>query len=390
MKKAGNKILIVYPWSHLDTNPTMILLLQELIDRGFLVDVFCRDGDLFPRPKNFDGNVRYIFKSDLFYKVFSARKVVTAAARLRRLPQIFSYKQKYCLIIGVNPAGLILASELNKRAKQPMIYISFEILFGDELSLPWEIAFKEKEIQTSKGVSIVLIQDEERAHALANENGFSDDQFVLVPNAPSPMRIPSSNYLREELKIPSDQRIILYAGSMAGWASRDFMEEMVRDWPSQYVLVLHSRARPNERMKRHLERLEKTGKIYISRNILSQDRLLELIASADFGLAPYRPTPDEIWSGKNIYHIGYSSGKVAYFAMCGLPIIARDLPVYRKGFTEYDCGRVYLNTSAISQILNELDRNYDHHSQESKRFYEERLKPVKPMKDFCDRLCEIA
>jgi glycosyltransferase involved in cell wall biosynthesis len=142
-------------------------------------------------------------------------------------------------------------------------------------------------------------------------------------------------------------------------------------------------------MKRFLERLAETGKIVISGKILPQDRLLELMASADFGLAPYRPTPDHLWSGKNIYHIGHSSGKVAFYAMCGLPIIASDLPVYRMAFAKYDCGKIYQRVSSIFQILRQLDENYEHHSRESKKFYEECLNPVEPMKRFRDRLCEV-
>ena len=150
------------------------------------------------------------------------------------------------------------------------------------------------------------------------------------------------------------------------------------------------RSHTNERMKLFLERLEEKGRIYISRNTLPHDRLPQLIASAGFGLAPYRPTPDELWSGKNIYHMGHSSGKVAYYAMCGLPIIASDLPVFRKEFSKYDCGKVYQATNTIGKILRELENNYDYHSQEAQRFYEERLNPVKPMKQFCNRLCEMA
>ncbi|MCK4793218.1 MAG: hypothetical protein KAV87_56330 [Desulfobacteraceae bacterium] len=390
MIKTDERILIVYPWSHLDTNPTMVLMLRELTDRGFLIDVFCRGGHRFSRPNDFNGKVRYFNKPDLFFSVVNARKAVAAAARLWRISTAFKDLQVYHVILGVNPAGLVLAWELNARSRRPLIYVSFEILFRDELSLQWEITFKEKEIRASKHVSLVLVQDEERARVLGRENQFSSNQLVLIPNAPPPKPIPSSNYLREKLKISADRRIVLYAGSLEGWSSRDFMMEMVLDWPREYVLVLHSRAGTNERMKRFFERLEETGKIHISRNILPQDRLVELMASADFGLAPYRPTPEGLWSGKNIYHIGHSSGKVAYYAMCGLPIIASDLPIYRKEFAEYNCGRIYQSTGAVGQILPELDENYDHYSRESKRFYEERLNPAEPMKRFCDRLCEVS
>jgi glycosyltransferase involved in cell wall biosynthesis len=389
IRDISKRILIIYPWAHLDTNPTMVLMLKELTQRGFCIDVFCRGGNRFSEPRAFDGKVRYLRKSDVFFKAVGGSKAMSAAARLRRFLSSFMDTRHYDAVMGVNPMGLILAWELNRHSNRPLVYVSFEILFRDELSLPWEIAFKQKEIQASKDVCLVLVQDEERARVLAEENDFPSDRFVVVPNAPPPAPVPSSNYLKEKLNISADKRIVLYAGTLESWASRDLLEEMVLDWPQEYVLVLHSRANTNERMKRFLERLAGTGKILISGNILPHDRLVELMSSADFGLAPYRPTPEHLWSGKNIYHIGHSSGKVAFYAMCGLPIIASDLPIYRTAFAKYDCGKVYERVKSICEILPKLDENYEHHSRESKKFYGECLNPVEPMKRFGDHLCEV-
>ena len=114
-----------------------------------------------------------------------------------------------------------------------------------------------------------------------------------------------------------------------------------------------------------------------------------MVSSADFGIAPYKPTPNDWTSGKNIFHIGFSSGKVAYYAMCGLPIIASSLPVYQREFAKYDCGQIYERVADISDLLIELDRNYAFYSRGAKRFYNERLNPVEPMNRFCDRLIRI-
>jgi glycosyltransferase involved in cell wall biosynthesis len=389
IKSSSKRMLIIYPWSHLDTNPTMVLMLKELTKRGFCIDVFCRGGGRFPQPKDLEGKVRYLHKSDAFLNAVKGTRTMSLAGRLQRFLSGLTDCRHYDAIVGVNPLGLILASEINSRGNLPLIYVSFEILFRDELSLPWEKAFKKKEIQACKNVCLVLVQDEERALVLARENHLPREAFVMVPNAPPPTRVPSSNYLREELRIRTDQRIVLYAGTLESWASRDLLEDMVLDWPREYVLVLHSRVNANERMERFLERLEGTGKIFISRKVFPQERLLELMASADFGLAPYRPTPDHLWSGKNIYHIGLSSGKVAFYAMCGLPIVASDLPVYRRSFAKYDCGRTYQRTGSIGHMLRQLDENYERHSRESERFYSECLNPVRPIKRFSDRLCEL-
>jgi len=387
MKKTTKKILIVYPWANIDTNPTMSLILKQLSEQGFFIDVLCKKSNDFLMPNDLDGKIRYLYESDLFY-VIDGGKIAVTAARIRRFWASIKGRKRFKAIIGVDPEGLILAHELNSHAKHPLAYVSFEIFFRDELFTPREISLKDKELKASKDVSIVLVQDEERANALANENCFASDIFVLAPNSPTPVPVPSSNYLREELNIGIDKKIVLFAGSLEEWSSRDFMEEMVQNWPMDFVLVIHSRRVVNKRMQLFFDQLEQTGKIYISRKLFPQNHMSELVASADFGLAPYRQTPDGPWTGKNILHIGHSSGKVAYYALCGLPIIARDLNVYRKVFAEYDCGRVYRNTQEIAGILQELEKNYDHHSKEARRLYIEKLNPIKGVNLFCDRVCK--
>jgi hypothetical protein len=81
---------------------------------------------------------------------------------------------------------------------------------------------------------------------------------------------------------------------------------------------------------------------------------------------------------------------VAYYAMCGLPILARPLPVFEREFARYDCGRVYPRLAQTGDLLAAMDRNYEHHSREARRFYSERLNPVPGMRVFCDRLMKLS
>ena len=115
-----------------------------------------------------------------------------------------------------------------------------------------------------------------------------------------------------------------------------------------------------------------------------------LVSSADFGLAPYKPVPGELWTGKNLYHLGFASGKISYYALCGLPMLARPLPVFEREFSRYACGKIYRRLSETGNLLEEMSRDYDNYSLESKRFYDERLNPVDGMNKFCDRLMELA
>ena len=95
-------------------------------------------------------------------------------------------------------------------------------------------------------------------------------------------------------------------------------------------------------------------------------------------------------TGKNLYHLGLASGKVSYYALCGLPILARSLPVFEREFSNYQCGKVYRRMSETGQMLEAIDRNYAHHSAEARRFYDERLNPIGGMQRFCDQLVALA
>ncbi len=141
---------------------------------------------------------------------------------------------------------------------------------------------------------------------------------------------------------------------------------------------------------KYLKRLTETGNIHISAPPVARKDVTNLIASADFGLAPYKPVPDGWPEGDNMYHLGFSSGKVSSYAMCGLPILARSLPVFNREFSKYECGKVYWRLAETGQMLEEMDRIYSHYSEGARRFYRERLNPVEGMQTFCNRLMDLA
>lgn len=117
--------------------------------------------------------------------------------------------------------------------------------------------------------------------------------------------------------------------------------------------------------------------------------MASLVASADFGLAPYKPVPDHWMTSDNLYHLGFASGKVSFYAMCGLPILARPLPVFEREFSNYKCGKVYRRVAETGQMLEEMDRDYAHYSAEAQRFYQKRLNPAEGMQKFCNNLMDL-
>jgi hypothetical protein len=413
MTDSQPRILIIYPYSSLDTNPTMTFMIESLAARKLRVDVlagrsdgFAMPPESFLTPEPFGEAVRMEFLSfDFFFRWWSpvtglplrlASRFLLSRHRstysLRFDHAFFKYFQasRYSVIIGVDPHGVVLADALNSWTKKPLVYISFEILFGEDVdSEPDKDLLRQERVACQRS-SLVLIQDDERAEAFCRETSFPRERVLTVPVAPPPQEIGRSDFLRRNLKIPPEKRIVLYCGNLQSSASRDEMAELVSYWPDEYRLVIHNRSNVQPTLQRFLDRLTETGKIFISAEPIGRKEMSALVSSADFGLAPYKPVPGDLWTGNNLYHLGFASGKVSYYALCGLPILARPLPVFEREFSRYKCGKIYHRLSETGDLLEEMRRDYENYSMESKRFYDERLNPQDGMERFCNRLVDLA
>ena len=389
----------------------MTFLLESLVKRNVWVDVLAGEGEAFATPESFlipesFGNTikMELLPFEFFFASGSLKRLPLRIARrfLRAErtsnypicfdPAVFKFgrTRQYSVIIGVDPHGIILADNFNQWAKKPLVYISFEILFSNDVDSDRDEALMRLERAACQRSSLVLIQDDERAQALCRETSFPCERVLTVPVAPPPQPIGKSDYLRKNLKIPPDKRIVLYCGNLQSWASRDELAELVSYWPDEYCLVIHNRSNVQRTVQRFLDSLTETGKIFISAEPVGRKEMGALVSSADFGLAPYKPVPGDLWTGNNLYHLGFASGKISYYALCGLPMLARSLPVFEREFSRYKCGKIYYRLSETGDLLEEMSRDYENYSMESKRFYDERLNPLDGMDRFCNRLIDLA
>jgi glycosyltransferase involved in cell wall biosynthesis len=389
----------------------MALLLESLAARGVAVDVLMMYGEEHLAPKPFGDTIRleclfneYIYKllwDEDFWPKNALRRFPKRLALKLFSPKLYRCYQvrydpvlwwrkaaRYDVIVGVDPIGMAWADLYNRKAKKPLAYISFELMFGEEAGDFRYLC--ELERAACAHTSLVLIQDDERAAAFCRETSFDPGKIVKVPVAPPPQPVQKSDFLRRELGISPERKLVLYCGNLEVWASRDQLAEMVSYWPDNFCLVVHSFAKYDQTMSFYLDGLKATGKVHLTSHPVSRDELPTLIASADFGLAPYLPVPGMWTGGRNLYHLGLASGKVAFYAHCGLPILARSLPTYERELTNYRCGKVYRRVADTGNLLSEMNREYDSYSGEARRFYRERLDPTAGMREFCDRLLTLA
>ena len=166
-----------------------------------------------------------------------------------------------------------------------------------------------------------------------------------MPVSPVDAAPKRTNYLRERLGIGPDKTIVLYQGSLGNWSGINEFEELVSYWGPDECLVIHSRDKPPNRIARSMANLVGGRPIYFTTEAVSFSELPLLTASADIGLASYRITYDHWWNGDNVKFLGLSSGKIAYYAMCGLPILSRSLPSIDKLIARHGCGASYARLS---------------------------------------------
>ena len=382
----------------------MIFLLETLAELEVFADVLLCSSEDYLAPDSFGKTIHLDYFPESFFQIEQSilkrlgQRILQTPLGPRRFDLakldalVFGLfkAQQYALLVGVDPQGIAVADYLNRWIKRPLAYVSFEILCAEDLGAPPVESLGRLERAACERTALVLIQDDERADLFCRERAFPRDKTILVPVAPPPQEVIKSDYLRKALGIPGDKRIVLYSGSVAPWASRDELAEMVAYWPADFCLVIHSRKKTPQKTGRYLKQLTETGRVYLSTQPVSRQEMTKLVGSADYGLAPYKPVPDDWTGGENIYHLGLASGKVAYYALCGLPILARALPVFEREFANYGCGKVYQRLAETGQLLAEMDNNYARYSAASRRFYLERLNPVAGMRSFCDRLMRLA
>lgn len=400
--KTGDRILIVYPYENIDTNPTMCLLLEELSRRGVRVDVLMRQPARFMPPQFNTTNVTFTYLAAGFFSVehplvvrlgmsvFLSQKKHLQSLANDLWPRLMSgiIHSNYSTIIGVDPAGIVVASRLNVH-QIPLAYISFEMMFPEELN-GRDRRLHDQEKDVCKHVELALLQDPGRAAFFSRHTGVPLDRIVLVPVAPPKTVAVRNDMLRRRFNIGPDIRIVLYSGSFDVWASVFDLEEMVAYWPDRFKLVVHTRNYPEPAYQQYFKKLRRTGKIFFNNEPVPRHMLSSLVSSADIGLVPYKPVPLKWTTGLNLHHIGRASGKVAYYALCGLPMLARSLPIFETDFATYCCGLTYAKTSETGKLLSMVDDNYESYSNGSFRYYEDALEPTENMQKFIEHLMNLS
>lgn len=357
------RCLYCHFWADIDSSPTQSGLIRALADEGIEIDLVYETRD-FLLPPCLPENVRP-FRVDNWRDC--AEEVMAYVVKEH-------FDRQYSFILAVDAQGLAVALPIEKQMGIPLVFLSCELTFRDELENSIDHALKDIEIEGTQRSSLIIIQDKERGRLLAEENGLDMGKFVFLPNAPGD-KSPTGgeNYLRLKFGIPPQKKIVLHAGSFDAWTYGQELVEAAHTWDNGFILVIHTRQIPHQGdfMSKLIDQCD-PEKVLFSSQPLPFDEYGKIIESCDIGLVLYKIFPTK-YTQKNLFHIGLSSGKLSYFARHAKPLVASDLPGFRRLFSIYNNGICVSSIEAIHDALLTDSSQMMTMGKNNRLFFEEQL-----------------
>ena len=315
------RILFVFPEGNLANSPHLSAITQLLAERGHHVVVRAPRGPFFhsedPRVQRIEIARAHQWA---LYQLSRTPAAWTVGRLLTRLNRAAATRPD--IVVGVDRQGLLEAALVSKRLRVPLVYFSNEIFFDAECSR----GFKVLERQAAGRAVLAISSDRHRARLLAEESGVDEAGIMCLPVAGTGARPPVRTHaLHDALGIARTRRIAILAGSLTAWTAAARIVATVPEWPGEWVLVLHDRYGKVPGWV-HSATAAHPGRVYASRGgVPTLGELGMLLHDADLGLALYEPTFDSIWTGRNLQHIGMSSGKIATCLQHGLPVLTNEI-----------------------------------------------------------------
>ena len=355
----AGRVAVIYFRGDLDTVPALRSTVTLLLQRGYAVDVvYVRDPAFLP-PQFESPAVTLVALPRL------PRKGLPTP--LRRIAEVMLWllrtfrhcaRRSYVCLIGVEPVGLIVSGLLATMLRIPVAYFSLELYLSREITSLHIKVMKAGERFFNRRCIFTIIQDQERARLLADENRLSPEKIILLPNSPlGPARRDPSDYLRKKLALPAKKRLVLYAGALTMWTYTPELILAARQWPAGWTLILHSRQEGNELGLN----LADFPWVRSSGGPVPYEDLPALISSADVGLVLYR-NADTIWQGDNITYVGLSSGKLAQYLRCGVPVAVIAFPGLCDLIERYHCGICVNEVAELEGAITTILAHYSDYS----------------------------
>lgn len=390
-KRTHNRrVSIFFPYGLLETVPCVRNTAVLLARNGYEVDIFTIKDERYPQPCFSEAQIR-VFTLSL-KRVRGRFSGISNFASFTLWTAQQCRDKRYKCIIGVaqEPLGLVAATFASRLFGIPLVYYSIELYLLDDIRGRFRRLNarlrKSLERWCNRRASFTIIQDDERARLLAAANGIPISQIITVPNSPlgSAAR-QDSDYLREKFQIPKERKIILHAGGLGDWTMSLELAEATRTWPEDWVLIFHTRETQNG--DAYLDKVRAAAdnsRVLFSLQPVPYAQLDALVGSADIGIALYRDI------GENVSQIGLSSGKLAQYLKCGLPVVTTGFPSLRRIIEGYRCGICVSDPQEVEQAVIKIMECYGTYSANSVVCYNELFSLEKHFDKVLERLAQIS
>lgn len=297
-------------------------------------------------------------------------------------------------IIAIDPEGAMVALrllEMINRRDVRCSYISYEILFKNEIIFTQEQRLKEFDLAFLRLCREVLIQDEVRGEMFRRETGFDRDLF----HAPvSPHQYlganPDRNVFRKSLGLPLDKKILIYAGALDAYAKPDWWVEIAECLPESYIFLFISfdgRQFNDPSLARIGRVLSAKGNARFIRNELPAAKYMQLLRACDAGIALFRPVYTDWMNGRNIRQMGLSSGKFCSYVSCGLPVICdRSQDRFRRLAEDYPVIQVISAPEEVPSRLKLLSEMKGETESWCRKLFHDVLSPLNGIENYLNAL----
>jgi O-antigen biosynthesis protein len=330
------KILVVHPEGNVNYNANLLGLLELLGEAGHTVTYVAPR-----RPGMSQGAGMPSVSTRLLENREAHGQFVFPVARTlgARWARDFAQWQGHDLVLGID-RGIIEASWIARHYGKPHALISYEIFFRAETTA----RFKAPEVEACHDLAFATCQDAVRSHHLCVENGIAADKVVRIPVAGRGFRgqPPKPRLLHEQLRLPPQVKTLLHIGSFADWTHAAFLLESTRAWPRDWVLVIHERYGASAVTRALIRKHADPDRVRVSEAAFANAcDMSAFVQSADLGIALYRPDYKNKWIGRNIEHIGLSSGKISTCLQQGVPVATHELGEISDLIRTHGAGQVF-------------------------------------------------
>ena len=288
--------------------------------------------------------------------------------------------KKDTILIAIDESGIIAASLVKLfcfRHRPKLVFWSLEtgLITGKSIYMlfrmhEWCFSF------AAKSMDVLVTQEESRLGDLEKKLGFRAPSIpkFFIPHSPitkhkifEDVFNARGNFFKNMFNLSKNDKVILHAGWIHDSMCVDKFAVASKAWKNQFKLVLHEREKrsPKEKFIRHIREIS-NDKVCLSLNPVPFDCIDEVVSSAHIGLIAYDKS-----FGDGRVNIRKSSGKLAQYLKCGIPVIALDLPGYKEMFKEYRCGLAFKDFEEIERCIDTILNDYNSFSKEAFRCFQE-------------------